>query len=216
MKIKRKQYGGARPILTGSPHVGVVGGFNLDVSVANFDVGAIIPGGSLAEYDESTRTVKVLKAARVKAISGSDAKIVTLDTDFIPSIFVVGDKVLKAVTGTLAAAPSITSVDDSGDNTVITLSAAITGLAVGDALFQVISDGTQDANAALPVSAPQGLTIAGDVIGTRVSLGATSVDVTTDTHGHAFYARRIPPIPASFREGNHLKNNPNVLLTDSR
>jgi hypothetical protein len=214
MKIQRKEYGGARPILTGSPHVGVVGGFNLDRSIAVFPVGSVIPGGSLAEYDEETRLVRVLKASRVKAINGGDARIVTLDTDFIPSTFGVGDKVLKTVSGTIAAAPSISVVDDSGENTVITLSAAIAGLAVGDALFQVIDDGSS--NAGLAVSNPQGLTIAGDVIGTPVSVGATSVDVTADTHGYAFYARRIPPIPAQFREGNHLKGNPNVLLTDSR
>jgi hypothetical protein len=213
MKFQKKQYGGARPVITGSPQLGVVGGFNLVNTDSNFTPGMVIPAGSVAEYDESTRTVKVLKAARVKAIDAGDAKIVTLDTDFIPNTFKAGDKVLKTVSGTFAAAPSITAVNDGGENTVITLSAAISGLAVGDALFQVVASGS---NATLQITSPNGLTIAGDVIGTEVKPNYTSVDVTADTKGYMFYARRIPPIPDAFREGNHLKGNPNVMLTDSR
>jgi hypothetical protein len=215
MKFQKKQFGGARPVMTGSPQLGVVGGFNLDNSVAGYAVGAVIPIGSLAEYDESLRLVKVLKAARVKAIDAGNPTLVTLDTDFIPNTFAVGNKILKAVSGTIAAAPAITNVNDAGANTVITLSAAITGLAVGDALFQVVDDGS--GNAALEITKPGGLTIAGDaVIGTEVKPNYTSVDVTADTKGYMYYTRRIPPIPAAFRDGNHLKDNPNVLLTDSR
>jgi hypothetical protein len=194
--------------------LGVVGGFNLDNSVSGYAVGAIIPTGSIAEYDESTRLVKVLKAARVKAIDGVDAKIVTLDTDFIPNTFKIDDSVVKDVAGTFAGAPVVKDVDDKGANTVITLSAAIGGLVVGDALFQVVDDG---GDAALEIANPNGVTIAGQaVIGTEVKPNYTGVDVTADTKGYMYYTRRIPPIPAAFREGNHLKGNPNILLTDSR
>jgi hypothetical protein len=148
----------------------------------------------------------------VKAIDAGDAKIVTLDTDFIPACFVVGDKVLKTVSGTFAAAPSITKIEDRNTSYVITLSAEISGLAVGDAIFQVIADGS---NAALPVTAPQGLTIAGDAVGTPVGMFETSVDVTVDSKGYMFYKRRIPPIPAAFISGITLGTNPNILFTDS-
>jgi hypothetical protein len=215
MKFKKQNYGGARPIMTGSPHQGVIGGFNLDQSVATFGQGAVIPGGSLAEYDEAVRLVTVLKASRVKAIDAVDAKIVTLDTDFIPSTFRQGDRVTNEDTpaGTFTSKPTIVSVEDAGANTVIVLSAAISGLAVGDALYQIVNSG---GNAAFAVTEPQGLTLNGDVTGTEVSGNYVSVDVTTDTHGYAFYTRRIPPIPAQFRSGNHLAGNANVLLTDSR
>jgi hypothetical protein len=149
----------------------------------------------------------------VKAIDAGDAKIVTLDTDFIPACFVVGDKVLKTVTGTFAAAPSIAKIEDGNAGYVITLSAVISGLAVGDAIFQVISDSSS--NAALPVTAPQGLTIAGDAVGTPVGMFETSVDVTADSKGYMFYKRRIPPIPADFISGIGLATNPNILFTDS-
>jgi hypothetical protein len=212
MKFERKKYGGDRPVINGQPALGAVGGFNLDTSIVAWPFGSQIPAGSLAQYDEATRLVTVLKASRVKAIDAVDAKIVTLDTEFIPAAFAVGDKVLKTVSGTFAAAPSITKVTDGQDGCVITLSVAIAGLAPGDALFQVIDDG---GNAALAVSAPQGLTIAGDAGGTTVRRYETGVDVTTDTKGYMFYKRRIPPLPEQFLEGICLKGNPNVQFTDS-
>jgi hypothetical protein len=213
MKFTKQKFGGIRPIINGMPALGVVGGFNLDRSKVTFQAGSVIPGGSLAQYDESTRLVTVLKASRVKAIDAGDAKIVTLDTDYIPACFVAGDKVLKTVSGTFAAAPSILKVEDGAAGYVITLSAAISGLAVGDALFQVIADSS--ANAALPVDAPQGLTVNAETVGTTVGRFETGVDVTTDTKGYMFYRRRIPPLPAQFVSGIALKTNPNVLFTDS-
>ena len=212
MKFIKKEFGGARPIINGTPAIGVSGGFNLDRSKVSFSAGSIIPGGSLAQYDELTRTVTVQKASRVKAISAQDAKIVTLDTEFIPACFVTGDKVLKTVSGTFAAAPSITKIEDGAGGYVITLSAAIAGLSVGDALYEVIDSG---GNAALAVSAPQGLTLPSGVLGTEVGQFDTGVDVTADTKGYMFYKRRIPPIPDQFLSGITLKTNPNVLFTES-
>jgi hypothetical protein len=214
MKVRTTQYGGIRPICTGSALIGVPGGFNLDLSKVKISVGALIPGGSLAQYDEKTRLVTVLKASRVTAISVQDAKIVNLESDeFTTPIFSVGDSVLKTVSGTFANAPTITKITNDKNGFVITLSEAIGGLTVGDALFQVITDG--DANASLPIDAPQGLTIAEEPLGTPVRLDETSVDVSIGTNGHQFYFRRIPPIPAQFISGICLETNPNILFTDS-
>jgi hypothetical protein len=212
MKFIKQKFGGIRPIINGTAAIGVAGGFNLDRSKVSWPTGATIPGGSLAQYDEATRLVTVLKASRVKAIDGVDAKILTLDTDFIPACFVTGDKVMKTVSGTFAAAPSITKIEDGNAGYVITLSAEITGLAVGDAIFQVIDGG---GNAVLPVTAPQGLTVAGEAVGTPVGMFETSVDVTADSKGCMFYKRRIPPIPAAFLSGITLATNPNILFTES-
>ena len=213
MKFEKIKYGGGRPVITGQPALGVVGGFNLDTSKVSWPAGSQIPAGSLAQYDETTRLVTVLKASRVKAIDSTDAKIVTLDTDFIPAAFAVGEKALKTVSGTIAAAPSITKVTDGQSGYVITLSAEIVGLSVGDAVFHVVDDG--GGNASLAVDTPQGLTISGGTAGTTVGRYETSVDVTTDTKGYMFYKRRIPPIPEQFLDGICLKGNPNVQFTDS-
>src|ERR1035437_2206047 len=151
MKFGKKTYGGGRPVSTSSP-LRVTGGFTLDTTVQGFNVGDVIPAGTLAVYDESTRKVKVLKTGKVKAIDAGDAKIVTLESSMhIQPIFKVGDQVLKTVTGLLSAAPAINSIAIGADNGdyVIPLSAALAGLAVGDVIVQVVADVTTPANAAL-------------------------------------------------------------------
>ena len=60
-----------------------------------------------------------------------------------------GDKVAKAAGGAYASAISIVSVVDGDDGYVVTLSAAISGLAVGDVIGEVVKDGSN--NSAFPV-----------------------------------------------------------------
>lgn len=99
MKFRKKQVGGFRPICTGSPSIGVVGGFNLNKEKVNYPIDAIIPSASLAEYDESSsRQVVVLKASRVVAIDATDTKKVSLQCDeFLSPIFMVGDHVARRI-----------------------------------------------------------------------------------------------------------------------
>lgn len=213
MKFRKKTFGGTRQICTTSPAIGVPGGFNLDTSKVQYPIGAVIPAASLAQYDEITRLVTVLKAARVSVISVDDAKRVTLECDeFLSPIFMIGDSVAKVAVGNFADAPKIAKITDDRSGYVIELSAAIAGLAVGDAIFQVIE---KSGKAVFPVDAPQGLTIAAETLGTVVGLDETSVDVTTDSKGGYFYERRIPPIPTEFIQGICLKTNPNILFTKS-
>jgi hypothetical protein len=214
MRFKKKKFGGLRPICTASPGVGVAGGFNLDKSKVNYPVGATIPGGSLSQYDEVTRLVTVLKSARVLDIDSDNAKKVTLESDeFLSPIFCVGDKVVKTVSGKFSEAPAISKITSDGNGYVIELSVAISGLAVGDALFEVIKGATDVV--VLPIDAPQGLSIAAEPMGTVVSEFEASLDVTTDTKGGYFYLRRIPPIPDQFISGVCLKTNPNIQFTNS-
>lgn len=214
MKFKKKQFGGIRRIYTTQPAIGVVGGFNLDTTKVKYPIGAMIPEGSLAQYNEETRLVTVLKSSRVMAIDATDAKIVTLESDeFLTPIFSVGDKVMKTVSGNFSAAHSIASITNDGNEYVITLTGEIAGLAVGDAIFEVIEG--EAGIATLPVDAPQGLTLKAQPLGTVVSEFETSVDVTTDSKGGHFYLRRIPPIPAGFISGICLKTNPNIQFTNS-
>lgn len=209
MKTKRQSFTGERPIFTGSPSI-VQGGFNLDKTNQAFAIGDVIPAGTLAIYNEQTRLVQLVKTAKVAAIDAVDAKIVTLKVnEFYQPIFSVGDKVLKTVSGTIAAAPSIASIVKAESSYVITLSAAISGLAVDDVLIEVIASG---ANAAVRGLA-NSLTIYDAVVGDY----ETGIDVTADTMQYALLERRVLPVPASQKDstGAFLLANPHIKFSQS-
>ncbi len=211
MKTKRDSFTGERPIFTGSPAI-VPGGFNLDVVKQRFLANDVIAGGSLAIYNETTRLVNIVKTGSVSVIDAVDAKILTLKVDeFYAPCFNVGDKVLETISGLFAGAPSIVSVVKTENSCVITLSAAIVGLAVGDTLIEVVDDGA--GNAAM-IGNANSLTL--DDI-TVSDLGETAVDVTADTMQYALYERRVLPIPASQKDatGSFLKVNPHIKFTQS-
>lgn len=211
MKRKTASFTGQRPIYTGSPAI-VPGGFNLDVANQNFPVGTIIPGGSLAIYDEEKRTVQIVKTASVVEVNADNAKEVTLLVDeFYAPIFAVGDKIAKvgAISGTYAAAVQITAISKTDNSFVITLSAAISGLKAGDALVEVVN---ASGNAA-EIGKANALTLADIEVGEF----ETGVDVTADTMQYALFERRVPVIPASQKDatGKFLAVNPHVKLTQS-
>jgi len=214
MKFGKKTYGGGRPVYTSSP-LRVTGGFSLDTTAQGFNAGDIIPAGTLAVYDELTRKVKVLKTGKVKAIDEGDAKIVTLESSMhLRPIFKIGDQVLKTVTGLLASAPSITAITIGADNGeyVITLSAAITGLAVGNVIVQVVADATTPTNAALVGTANAAVIAPVEV---NEGTNETGIDVTIDSGAGAWYVRRIPPILGTLMTGNVLLANHNIKFTQS-
>lgn len=220
MRFRKKIFGGTRPIKTGSPAIGVVGGFTLDKSKINIPVGAIIPAGSLSQYNEITRQSVVLKASRIVSIDVTDVKKVSLESDeFVTPIFVVGDSVLaNAATGNFEDAPKILKVTDDTKGFVVELSAAITGLKIGDALFHVVegvAEGEGKTPAVFLTDAPQGLSVPSNPLGTEVLLDETCLDVSVDSKNGMYYERRIPPIPACFKSGILLKNNPNIKFTQS-
>ena len=209
MKRKQTSFVGEKPVFSGSPHI-VEGGFNLDVSSQTYNVGDTIPAGTLAIYDEQTRLVKLVKTAKVSAIKSDDAKVITLVSDeYSTPIFAVGDKVLKTISGTIADAPSIASISNTTSGYIITLSAAITGLAVGDVLQQVVASG---ANAA-SIGTANALTVSD----TDVKEDETSIDVTNDTMQYALLARRVLPIPDAQKDanGSYLKGNVHIRLSQS-
>lgn len=215
MKRKKHSFTGSRPIFTGSPSK-VIGGFNLDRSNQNFADGDIIPGGVLAIANEETRLVQVIKTAKVAEVDSEDAKLVTLEVDeFYAPFFAVGDMILKAGTAAtaIASVPTIKKIEEKGNIYKITLSAAITGLAKGDVLEEVISDG----DATTPKSKSRGLANFVTVADNEVKEFETSIDVSADTLQYALYERRVLPIPASQKDdtGAFLKANPHVKFTKS-
>ena len=218
MKRKTASFTGMRPIFTGSPSI-VQGGFNLDVEGQKSRVGDVVPAGTLAIFNETTRKVQVIKTAKVVEVDNENNKKVTLYVDeFYAPCFAVGDSVLKVgvVTGTFTSAPTITAIDNgnclnnTGNVYVVTLSAAITGLKAGDVLTEVVKDSSNNAAE---------LGKANSVIfhEYEVSQCETGVDVSADTMQYALYERRVPPIPSSQKDstGMFLSANPHVKLTQS-
>lgn len=210
MKTKKIHFGGEKPIFTGSPSI-VPGGFNLDVEAQNFIIGSEISPGTLALFNEQTRKVKIIKTAKVKKVESDNKTIYLVANDTVVPCFSPGDSVLKTVTGTFAAAPTISKVErkNNGDY-IVTLSAAISGLATGDTIQQVVKDGSN--NAALIGDAN---CITFDRI--EVKEDETPVDVCADTMQYAMYERRVNPIPASQKDatGSYLKANPHIRLSQS-
>ena len=215
MKRKTASFTGMRPIFTGSPSI-VQGGFNLDVEGQKFRVGDVVPAGTLAIFNETTRKVQVIKTAKVVEIDTENTKKVTLYVDeFFAPCFAVGDSVLKdgVISGTFASAPTITAIDNGrclSNVYVVTLSAAISGLKAGDVLVEVVKDGSSNA-------AERGK--ANSVLFKEYEVGEfeTGVDVSADTMQYALYERRVPPIPTSQKDstGMFLSANPHVKLTQS-
>lgn len=210
MKRKTKSYGGTRPCST-QPPIMVVGGFTLDPAQKNLPVGAVVPWGTLASVNEATRLAKLIKSARVVAI-GTDAQKVTLEADeFSKPLFTVGDTVQSDLSATLANSPSVTAVATTEAGMEISLSKAITGLAVGSALFEVVAD---DTNVKL-VAEPNSITIGSyESAEVQEELADTQIDVTRDSGCGEIYARRVPPVPAKYLEGNLLKGT-KVAYTQS-
>lgn len=218
MKRKTASFTGMRPIFTGSPSI-VQGGFNLDVEGQKFRVGDVVPAGTLAIFNETTRKVQIIKTAKVVEVDNENNKKVTLYVDeFYAPCFAVGDSVLNvgAVTGTFASAPTITAIDNgnclnnTGNVYVVTLSAAITGLKAGDVLTEVVKDSSNNA-------AERGKANSVLFREYEVSEFETGVDVSADTMQYALYERRVPPIPSSQKDstGMFLSANPHVKLTQS-
>lgn len=210
MKRKFTNYGGDRPCYT-MPPVKVTGGFTLNPEQTNLPTGAVVPFGTLAYVDEATRLATLIKSARVVAI-GTDTKQVTLEGDqFSKPLFSVGDYIAKDLSGTLANTPKINAIAKTDAGVVVTLSAAIAGLAVGDALFEVVANGS---NVKL-VKQPNCITI-GEGMNAEIKdeHADTVIDVTRDSGNGEVYARRVPPVPATLMEGAMLKGT-KIVYTQS-
>lgn len=209
MRFRRKSYGGTRPVFTVQP-IMVVGGFNLDEEAIKLNTGMIVPAGTLSDYKEEDHTMVILKTARVIGINTGNAKIVTLESnEFLCPVFVVGDKVVKTVSGKFADAPEIKSIASDDEKYVITLNKEITGLSVGDTIMHVVED--ESGNAALVSETFPAMVIKD----TDVTQDEKNIDITIDTGIGAAYVKRIPPIPENMRKDNFLAANQNIKLSDS-
>lgn len=216
MKRSVRSFSGSRPVFTGAVSI-VPGGYNLDKTNQSFAADAVIPEGSLAIVDETNRTVKIIKTAKVVAIDADDAKKVSLKvSEFYEPLFVAGEPVYKAGFSANSVAwsnvPTISSVKRTDNSFDIVLSAAITGLAVGDTLEIVKKVTVSETDYAAEIGTATRLTVS-DV---EVRDFETPIDVTADTLQYALYKNRVAPIPASQISGEYLAGNCHIRLTEAQ
>lgn len=203
MKKKNVTYVGSRPVFTDGRCPIEVGGYNLSTS-QHFVEGDIITAGTLARRDEATRTVQIVKTAKVTAVDGVNVTLAS--SPFGGPNFCAGDKVLATISGTYADAPSIVEVKDTDSGYVVVLSAAISGLAEGNILQEVVASGS---NAAIVKA---NCVVAVDMV---VDNDDNMIDICVDTDRGAVYERRINAVPTAQKDatGVYLAQNSNIRFS---
>ncbi len=202
MNFKKQSYGGGRPVFVTPPHL-VLGGFELDTVAQSLPVGTVIPAGTLAVCDESTHKVKLLKSARVTAISTEDAKIVNVEHDeFLSNLFAVGD--LVHIIPAAGEDPLVEVTVAAVNEGTITLSAEIPDLEVSDVITQIKK--VEDAAAFI---ATFNCVVIAQV---KVVDGVNGVDVSKDAE---LYARRVLPVPSSLLTNDMLTAYPHIRYSNS-
>ena len=124
--------GGALVVFEGHPSL-LIGGFDFDMADLP-DSKDVLPCGTYLNCDESTRKATPIITAKVKAIDGT--KVTVEDLGFGRTPFKVGATVAELGDDLSSAARNYATVSSKEGN-VLTLSGAVTGLAVGDILVEV-------------------------------------------------------------------------------
>ena len=138
-----QKFGGALVVFEGKPEL-LVGGFNFNMDDLPA-VGDVLPCGTPVNCDETTRDIVPVITAKVVAIDGTT---VTLeDHGFGNVAFKVGATVAELGSDLTQAAVNYATIA-SKDGNKLTLSGAITGLAVGEVLVEV--DATSKKVKAIP------------------------------------------------------------------
>lgn len=157
------KFGGALVVFEGKPEL-LVGGFNYNLEDLP-DAGDVLPCGTPVNCNEETRVITPIITGKVESINGT---AVTLkDLGFGQTAFKVGSTV-AILPEDLDQAASKYATIASKDGNVITLSAAIEGLAADAILVEV--DATSKKIKAIPnaltpydiVKAPDAISVDGD------------------------------------------------------
>ena len=125
-------FGGALVVFEGHPEL-LIGGFNFNLDDLPA-AGEVLPCGTPVYCDESARTITPVITAKVLAISGTTVTIEDHGFGSVP--FKVGATVAELPADLSSAAENYATIASKEGN-VLTLSAAVTGLAVGDVLAEV-------------------------------------------------------------------------------
>ena len=137
------KFGGSLVVFEGKPEL-LIGGFNFNLEDLPA-AGDVLPCGTPVNCDESTRVITPIITGKVESVNSTE---VTLkDLGFGQTAFKVGSTVAVLGSDLTAAAENYATIA-SKDGNVITLSAAITGLAAGAILVEV--DATSKKVKAIP------------------------------------------------------------------
>lgn len=191
VKFEGKSYSGNMPVFWRGEAKIFPGGYKL---LQTFPKGTVIKKGTPLHIVSGTLTAAVSKNAKV--ISGG-----TTTKPRVPkgTLFQVNDVVMKIgeTTGV-----TVSSIDSSNaDYDVLALSAAITGLVADDTLIE--ATGTSDSAAKYEPNA---------VVGEDTEpLAGDDQDTVSAAYDAVILLGYVPDIPASWKQGLCLKNNPNII-----
>lgn len=181
--------GSQRPISTGRRWVMKHSGFALPLENVPTATEGFLPAGTPLVCDETSHTAVPLKLAKVVKVSSKVVSI-ALQDEYSLSPFLIGESVIKmgATLTTAGTAAKITAIAPSTDGalTEITLSAAISDLAVDDYIMLSKSDGSTFGEPNALLAFP----IYKDVDAVAV-LGNAAIKLTDGE----IYERRIPAMP---------------------
>ncbi len=130
-----RKWGGVRKVFEGQVKI-LVGGFKFDLKDLPLS-GNVLPCGTPVNCDEEARTIKPLYAFEVVAVDGTAVSIKKYGEGTRAKVgmsLIVCPEDLSTAASVSASVQSIESTDEEVD--VLTLSAEITGLAVGDVLVE--------------------------------------------------------------------------------
>jgi hypothetical protein len=155
----------------------------------------VIPRGTFCQVNYPGLTAAIVKLAKVVTGGSTSAPRVTKNT-----LFQAGDIVMK-LDGT--AGVTVTAIDRSNaDYDVLTLSAAISGLAADDFIVEADAVGS---------SAAQKYEANAVVESTKEIKRATDETVSACDHVRVLEGV-VYPVPQSFKVGLALKNNPTITF----
>lgn len=136
-------FGGSLVVFEGKPEL-LIGGFNFKKSDLPA-VGDVLPCGTPVYCDEASRDIIPVITAKVIAVSGTT---VTLEDHGFGNVAFKEGAVVAVLAANLNDAATNYATIASKNGNVLTLSAAVTGLAVGDILVEV--DATSKKVKAIP------------------------------------------------------------------
>lgn len=192
---KPTQYVGTIPAFWRGECKVVPGDFNL---TQTFPAGTIIPRGVFVEVNFKEHKVSVCKVAKVVTGGTTTKPRVTKGT-----LFQKGDNIFKEGEST---GVTVSSIDRSNsDYDVITLSAAITGLAADDILLEPNAiSGDNVSELYKPVF----------VVSSDKVLEGKENEVLNVGYDTVVLESHVYPVPASWKQGVCLKNNPNIIFIE--
>jgi hypothetical protein len=167
------------------------GGFKL---LQAFPVKFVIPKGTLCQVNYPDLTAAIIKVAKVIAGGTTTAPRAVKGT-----MFQVGDIIMKEGETT---GKTVTAIDrKNSDYDVITFNSALTGLTVDDILLEA-TDTTGSAQKYAPNAAVE----------STKEIDKDSDETVSACDHVRILEGMVYPVPASFKSGLALKNNPTVTF----